>query len=111
MGSPVVLVDQYGLPTQGGAYTLASNAALGATTGSATAVGIIGGSYIFSAIFTGTSVALQTLGADATTWVALSPPAVLTGSGSVGVVIGNNAAVRLYNPNASGLTGLYATIS
>jgi len=109
---PVMMgIDGNGLPLASSTFTMASNVPLGATTGATPVTGIAGGSYIFSAIFTGTSVALQTLGPDGLTWMALSPPAVLTGSGSMGVVLGNNATVRLYNPNASGLTGVYASLT
>lgn len=109
MGAPVILVDQYGIPTQGSAVQLASNVTLAATTAGATQVGLVAGSYIFSAVFAGTSVALQYLGPDALTWMTL---ATLTGSGNnVGVGIGSNSAVRLYNPNGTSLTSLYASLT
>jgi len=110
MGMPVILVDQYGMATQASSVQMASNMTLAATTGSATNVGIVSAGYIFSAIFTGAaSVALQALGPDAVTWTTV---ATLTGSGNnVGVALGSNAAVRLYNPNATSLTSLYASLT
>ena len=94
--------------SSGGSYTLAAAISLAATTGGTSVTGVQTGSYIFAAVFTGTSVKLQALGPDGSTWVDV---ATQTGSGQQGVVLGNNASVRLYNPNGSGLTGLSASLS
>jgi len=99
-------------------YQLASNQSLTAqtgtsanpTTGSTTTpvTGVAGGSYLWDAQFTGTSVTLQSLGSDGVTW---RDVATRTTSGTTGVVIGQNASVRLYNPNNSAVTGLYSNLS
>lgn len=90
-------------------YQLASNQALAATTGTTPVTGVNGGSYVFDAQFTGTSIQLQSLGSDGTTWRNVGT--ALTASGSTGVVLGQGATVRLYNPNGTGLTGVYASLS
>jgi len=99
-------------------YQLASNQSLTAqagtsanpTAGSTTTpvTGVAGGSYLWDAQFTGTSVTLQSLGSDGVTW---RDVATRTTPGTTGVVIGQNASVRLYNPNNSAVTGLYSNLS
>lgn len=103
---PVYMVDAVGSEA-GVGFTLASNVAIAATSGT-TPVTVGGGSYILDAQFTGTSVKLQALGADATTW---RDVATLAASGSIGVVLGAGASVRLYNPNGTGLAGVYASLT
>lgn len=90
-------------------YELASNIALAATTGGTPVASVAGGSYVFTPIFTGTSVKLQALGPNGSTYVDVAT--VATSGTPTGVVIGNNATVRLYNPNGSGLTGVYASLT
>lgn len=89
-------------------YQLASNQPVTSNSGSTPVTKINGGSYIFDAQFTGTSIQLQTLGADGTTWRTL---ATLNSSGSTGVVLGGNSTARLYNPNGTNLTGVYASLT
>jgi hypothetical protein len=89
-------------------YQLATNATIAATTGTASTTGVQGGSYLWDVQFTGTSVVLHALGSDGTTWRNV---ATATTSGTVGVVIGQNATLRLYNPNGTADTGVYSSIS
>lgn len=89
-------------------YTLASNITVANAGASTPVAGIQGGSYIFDAQFTGTSIKLQSLGADGATWRDVT---TLNASGSVGVVLGQGASVRLQNPNGTNDTGVYATLT
>lgn len=112
MGTNVRLIDdKTGLPYRvgrGQVYQLASNIALGATTGTTPTAAVDGGSYLWDAQFTGTSITLQALGSDGATW---RDVATRTTSGTTGVVIGQNATVRLYNPNGGGLTAVSSSLS
>jgi hypothetical protein len=103
-----VMVDGFGNPSGGNVYQLATNATIAATTGTASTTGVQGGSYLWDVQFTGTSVVLQALGSDGTTWRNVATAAA---SGTVGVVIGQNATLRLYNPNGTADTGVYSSIS
>lgn len=89
-------------------YQLASNITVAANAGTTSTAAVRGGSYIFDAQFTGTSIVLQALGADGTTYRNV---ATLSASGSTGVVLGANSTVRLYNPNGAADTGVYASLS
>lgn len=103
-----VLVDGSGNPTSNQTYTLANNATIAATSGTTPVTGVQGGSYIWDVQFTGTSVTLQALGSDGSTW---RDVATRTSSGTTGVVIGQGASVRLYNPNGASVTGVYSNLS
>lgn len=89
-------------------YQLASNQTIAANSGTTPITNVQGGSYLFDVQFTGTSVRLETLGADGTTW---RPVTTSTTSGTTGVVIGQGATVRLYNPNGTSVTGVYANLT
>lgn len=91
-----------------GAYQLATNATIAVTTGTAPVTGVQGASYLWDVQFTGTSVTLQALGSDGTTW---RDVATRTTSGTTGVVIGQGASVRLYNPNGTSDTAVYSSLS
>lgn len=104
----VQLVDGNGNATSPQPYTLANNATIAATSGTMPVTGVQGGSYIWDVQFTGTSVTLQALGSDGSTW---RDVATRTSSGTTGVVIGQGASVRLYNPNSTSLTGVYSNLS
>lgn len=90
-------------------YTLASNVTLAANAAGAATSGIIRGNYIFDVQFVGVSVQLQSLGADGMTWRNVGSP--LTQPGSLSIALGQGSAVRLFNPNGTALTGVYATLS
>lgn len=85
-----------------------SGITLAATSGSTPVYNIDGGNYSWDVQFTGTSVKLQQLGADGATWRDI---ATATVAGITAVVLGQNAAVRLYNPNATNDTAVSSTIS
>jgi hypothetical protein len=109
---PVWVVGEDGKPASFSptdTYTLASNQAVAANSGTTPVTNVRGGSYVFDVQFTGTSVKLQSLGSDGTTWRDIG--AAITSPGAVGVVIGQGASVRLYNPNGTGLTGVYASLT
>lgn len=97
------------------AYTLAGTGSGGGVTiasaGTTTPVpNVLGGSYIWTTTGTfsgGSTIALQALGPDATTWVTV---ATATASGSTGVVLGNNATVRLLGSVAS-TTGVNSSLT
>ena len=84
---------------------LLSNAATTGAAVSATA----GGSYIWTAAgtFGGATVKLQALGPDGQTWLDV---AALSAPGSTGVVVGEDASVRVAVSGGSP-SGLYATLS
>lgn len=113
-----IALDRLGQPLGGNAYTLATAQNLTAQAGSSAAptagsvttpvAGLAGGSYLWDAQFTGTSVVLQALGADGVTW---RDVATRTTSGTTGVVIGQGATVRIYNPNASAVTAVSSSLT
>jgi len=120
-GSPVTPVDKQGnvigtsaspTVTQSAqtSYTLASNQAVAATSGTAPVLNVLRGNYVWDAQFTGTSIKLQSLGADGVTW---RDVATLSASGTFAgeIRFGANAQVRLYNPNATPDTGVYSSLS
>lgn len=103
-------VNSAGVAVDQVSYTLASNVTLAATSGSTPITGVQRGNYVWSAVFTGTSVKLQSLAPDGTTWLdvaTLSASGVFAGQ----VSIGANAQLRLYNPNGTSDTGVYSSIS
>lgn len=115
---PVYNVDDDGNPTSSGGggssgatqtYTLANNVPLAATTGTSPTTVTRGGAFVWDAQFTGTSLQLQSLGSDNSTW---RTTATLTSSGTFSslVAIGVGTQVRLYNPNGTGLTGVYSNL-
>lgn len=91
-------------------YQLATAQTLTAGSNTGTTANVIGGSYIFDAIMAGTgnSLVLETLGPDGTTYQTVT---TLTASGQVGIVIGNNATVRIRNSGGSSITSLSASLS
>lgn len=97
-----------GNPTGQQTYQLASNQTIAANSGTPPITNVQGGSYLFDRQFTGTSITLQSLGADGTTWRDVVNS---TASGTTGVVIGQGATVRLYNPNGTSVTGVYANLT
>lgn len=94
----------------GGPYQLATNQTLATLTGSTPVTGVIGKVYVWDAQFTGTSLVLQALGADNTTWRTI---ATLNASGTFAgeIRIGNNATIRVYNPNGTSDTAVSSSIS
>lgn len=86
--------------------TLLSNAS---TTGSAKGP-IVGGRYVFSVVgtFGGTTVQLQFLGPDNTTWISLASGS-FTAAGAVAVDVPNGAAFRVTVTGGSP-SGLYAAL-
>jgi hypothetical protein len=78
----------------GAAINLAAGAA------SAPITQVVGASYLFEAIFTGTGLVLQRLGPDDSTWINAG---TLNASGSIGVVLGANDTVRLFNSSNAGI--------
>jgi hypothetical protein len=102
--------DSDGNPMGGASYSLASNATITATSGTTPVTGIAKGNYVWNAVFTGTSVKLQSLGADGATWFDV---ATLSASGTFAgeIRFGANSQVRLYNPNGTSDTGVYSSIS
>lgn len=94
-------------------YQLALNVASLPNTGTNTTgdtSGIVGGSYIWDYVLAGTSpsLALQALASDGSTWTTV---ATVTASGRQGVVLGNNASVRLKNTGSNAITGLSSSLS
>lgn len=86
---------------------LASNIAASGPT--AAAVGLGAGSYVWSAIaanWNGATASLQSLGPDGSTWVTID---TLTANGTKGVVIGENAVVRISLSAAP--AGFYSSLS
>jgi hypothetical protein len=90
------------------ALVLATAATLAAGAATAPLTGVQAGSYIFEAIFTGADLQLQRLGPDGATWINAG---VLAASGSVGVVLAANDAIRLRNNSAASITGLHARVA
>jgi len=93
-------------------YTLPGSPVTIAGSGNAAfAANVTGGSYIFNAVFGGTtpSLKLQSLAADGVTYQDVGT--ALTASGSVGVVVGQNATLRLLNNTANPITGLSANLT
>jgi hypothetical protein len=68
------------------------------------------GSYIWDAVFSGTSLQLQVLASDGVTWRTL---ATLNASGTFAgtLQIGLGSQVRLANPNGTALTGVWSSLS
>lgn len=91
-----------------GDVQLAANITLAANAAALPVNNVPTGSYLFEALFVGVSLDLQSLGPDAATWITLQ---TLTSPGSVGVVIGNNATVRLRNPNGAAVTDVVARLT
>lgn len=91
-------------------YALATNATIAATSGTIPVTGVQRGNYVWNAVFAGTSVKLQSLGADGVTWFDV---ATLSASGTFAgeIRFGANSQVRLYNPNGTSDTGVYSSIS
>lgn len=90
--------------------TSVSSLAAGASTGQT--AGIAAGSYVWSYVLGGTSpqLKLEYLGPDGATWIQLGTTA--TANGSQGVVIGDNATVRLTNGSGSNaITGLSSSLT
>lgn len=130
--APQVLVKQIGQdgltpvsatnPAVGGGttYQLAGTSgtpgtgiSLATTVASTPVTGINGASYIWNVQFPTTanvSLFLQALSADGSTYANVNTTA-LTASGSLGVVIGNNATVRIINTGSATVTGLYSSLS
>jgi hypothetical protein len=109
----VVLLDpSTGAPTSGGGAAAAISLANNVSVTGATAVvtGAPGGSYIFAAVATtwnGASAQLQVLAPDGVKYLNVGTP--LTADGSIGVVIGANASVRVLITGTP--TSLSASIS
>lgn len=95
-------------------YQLASNNTLTSGGGVTAAVtGIIGGGYILTVQGTfaaGSSVQLQTLGPDGTTYISVGTAITATNSSQT-FAIGNNATVRLINSGSANVTALYASLN
>ncbi len=121
---PVYIVDGTGATAGdatrpgGNVYQLASNTGLAATSGTTPVTGVQAGSYIWDAQFNGAAtntIQLQALGSDGVTWRVVATQTISAGQtaqgASMGVVLGQNSTVRLYNPNATALTGVYSSIS
>lgn len=92
-------------------YQLASAQSLASGANTTPVTGVVGGSYIWNVVGTfsgGSAVALQTLASDGVTWMTVGSP--VTASGNVGVVIGNNASVRLLGSVAT-TTSLSSSLS
>lgn len=91
-------------------YQLATAQSLASAATTTPVTGIIGGSYIWNTVGTysgGSQVILQSLGSDGATWQNV---ATMSASGSAGVVIGNNASVRLLGAVAT-TTALSSSLS
>lgn len=102
-------MDASGNPASGQTYQLASNQTIAATSGTSPVSGIQGGSYLWDVqIPANSSITLQALGSDGVTWRDVS---TRTTSGTTPVVIGQNASVRLYNPGASAIAGVFSNLS
>lgn len=91
-------------------YDLGSNITIPANSGTTPITGVNSGVYTLDVQFTGTSLKLQYLGADGTTWrdaVTMNASGTYAGD----IRIGANATVRLYNPNGSAVTGVFGRLS
>lgn len=90
-------------------YQLASSQSLASGANTTAVTGVIGASYIWNVVgtFTTGTVSLQSLGSDGSTWQTV---ATVSASGNVGVVIGNNASVRLLGAVAT-TTALSSSLS
>ena len=106
------IADDHPLPVReaGATYQLATNQTL-ASAGTTTPVtAILGDSYVWNVVGTfsgGSTVSLQALGSDGATYQTI---ATVSASGNTGVVLGNNASVRLLGAVAS-TTALSSSIS
>lgn len=92
------------------AYSLASNETIPANSAGSVVVRVQRGDYVFDAQFNGTSLVLQSLGADGATWRNVS---TLNASGTAPsrIGFGQDTQVRVYNPNGAALTNVYGNIS
>lgn len=112
MSANVRLIDpDTGIPYRTGrnsVYTLASAATIAANSAGTQASKLNSGMYLWDVQFTGTSIVLQALGADGATW---RDVATRTTSGTTEVRIGQNATVRLNNPNGTALTAVSSNLS
>lgn len=106
----VQLVGANGVALQGQSYTLYPGGTLAASTAATAVTGVAGGSYVWSYQFGGTtpSLVLESLGPDGVTYQTI---ATVTASGTQGVVIGNNATVRVRNGTANAITNLYSSLT
>lgn len=92
------------------AYSLAANETIAANQPGSSVTRVQRGDYVLDAQFTGTSVKLQSLGADGTTWRDVT---TVTTSGTVAgkISLGQDSQVRLQNPNGTSVNGVYASLS
>ncbi len=109
----VATADASGNIANSTSYNLTGSATpvgLAATTGTTPIAGVVGGVYVWDAQFTGTSLQLQSLGADGTTYRTV---ATLNAAGTFAgeVRVGRNATLRLYNPNGTALTAVSSSLS
>jgi len=97
---PVTDYNPQPVRTIGDSAQLITSGTLAATTSTGIKT-LYGGSYIWAYQFTGTSpqLILEALGPDGTTYIQVGTTA--TATGSQGVVLGNNAIVRLRNGSGS----------
>jgi len=92
------------------AYSLAANETIAANQPGASVTRVQRGDYVLDAQFAGTSVKLQSLGADGTTWrdvTTVTTPGTVAGK----ISLGQDSQVRLQNPNGTSVTGVYASLS
>lgn len=98
----------YVLPQQN-TYQLATAQTLTAGSNAGTTANVIGGSYIWDVDATGPfTLVLESLKSGGTNWGIVF---TATGPGDYGVVIGNNATVRIRNAGGSSITSLSASLS
>lgn len=92
-------------------YTLASNASIASGAGGDAITGVKAGSYIWSltGTFGGATISLEALGPDGVTYVSVTG-ASLTANGEKGVVIGENATLRLKSTGAAS-SALYSSLT
>lgn len=116
VAEPMFLVDNQGnqitsFGPSNNTYTLASNQTLAGNASTTPVTGVQGGSYIWAYQFGGTtpSLVLETLGPDGVTYQAVG--SAVTASGQTGVVIGQNATVRLRNTTGNSITGLSSSLT
>lgn len=112
MSANVRLIDpDTGIPYRTGrnsVYTLASGATIAANSATAPTAKIQSAVYLWDVQFTGTSIVLQALASDGTTW---RDVATRTASGVTEVRMGQNATIRLNNPNGTALTAVSSNLS
>lgn len=90
--------------------TLAANITIGAGQAGPVISGIARGVYTLDLQFTGVSIKLQALGADGTSWRNVLTVAA-NGTYPGDIRIGANASIRLFNPNAAQVSGVYGVLS